>query len=51
MNIFRWICGFSFLIWISALIIGTGINAINILLSISAFVFIIDAMLYKRKSL
>ncbi|MCD2346603.1 MULTISPECIES: hypothetical protein [Clostridium] len=50
MNIFRWICSFSFLIWISVLIIGTGINAINVLLSISAFVFIVDAMLHERKS-
>lgn len=50
-NIFRWICGFSLLIWISILIIGTGISAINIILTVSAFVFIIDAMLYERKRL
>lgn len=51
MNIFRWICGFSLLIWISILIIGTGISAINVLLTVSAFVFIIDAMLYEKKRL
>lgn len=51
MNIIRWMLGLLFLGFLSILILQSGINAINFLLSISTFVFIVDALFYKNRSL